>query len=66
MRPDGRERCGRCGADPFAAGEPYITWFWVGPRDAVEARAFHMCVPCGREFPSSVERAEYLRHVALG
>jgi hypothetical protein len=67
MRPVERERCGRCGADPFAAGEPYTTWIWLGSRDqGVEERALHMCVPCGRDFPSTRERAEYLRLVAFG
>jgi DNA-directed RNA polymerase subunit RPC12/RpoP len=66
MRPEGRERCGRCGADPFAGGEPYTTLIETVSVDGIEVRALHMCVPCGREFPSSRERAEYLRLVTFG
>lgn len=61
------ERCGRCGADPFAVGTPFTFWVWIGDgeRERVEARALHLCQPCGREFPSPRERGEYLRLVAF-
>jgi hypothetical protein len=60
------ERCGRCGADPFRAGSPYTIWFWFTREGGSEARPAHLCAPCGREFPSTSERGEYLRLVAFG
>jgi hypothetical protein len=59
-------RCGRCGADPFSAGTPYIIWVWFAMETGTEARPLHMCHPCGREFPSTRERGEYLKAVAFG
>jgi hypothetical protein len=59
-------RCGRCGGDPFLAGTPYIIWVWFSLETGTEARALHMCQPCGREFPSTLERGEYLKAVAFG
>jgi hypothetical protein len=60
------ERCGRCGADPFAHGTPFTFWVWLGgDGEHAEARALHLCAPCGREFPSKRERGEYLRLVAF-
>jgi hypothetical protein len=59
-------RCGRCGADPFGAEEPYTIWVWFAVEDGTEARPLHMCRPCGREFTSTTERGEYLRAVAFG
>ena len=29
----GRERCGRCGTDPFVGGEPYTFWVWIVSKD---------------------------------
>lgn len=66
MREHGAERCGRCGTDPFAGGTLYTFWVWLGGEgEHAEARALHLCVPCGRDFPSKRERGEYLRLVAF-
>ncbi len=61
MQAGRRERCGRCGADPFAAGEPYTSWIWITTDGDVEEHALRLCVPCGREFPSNRACDEYLR-----
>ncbi len=61
MRADARERCRRCGADPFAAGEPYTFWIWVESEGVTKEQALRLCAPCGRDFLSQSARAEYLR-----
>ncbi len=66
MSEDRKERCGRCGADPFADGEPYTFWIWMGNDGLLEERALRLCVPCGREFPSQHARSEYLRLTLFG
>jgi hypothetical protein len=66
MRDAVAERCGRCGGDPFVAGTPFTFWVWLGgDGEHSEARAVHLCLPCGREFPNTRERGEYLRLVAF-
>lgn len=66
MREDFWDRCGRCGADPFAAGEPYTFWVWIAREAGTEPRALHLCRPCGRDFPSTQDRGEYLRLIERG
>ncbi len=61
MPRDERARCGRCGTEPFAAGEPYTWWIWTARDGVVAEHALHLCRPCGRDFPSDEERFEYLR-----
>lgn len=66
MREEHEARCGRCGADPFAGGTPFTFWVWLSREgEQAEARALHLCLPCGREFPTQRERGEYLRLVVF-
>ncbi len=60
------DRCGRCGGDAFARGEPYTFWIWTAGERGLEARALHLCTPCGREFPSQLARSEYLQLTLFG
>ncbi len=66
MRDGQGERCGRCGGDPFAPGEPYTFWIWTASDAGLEERALRLCVPCGREFPTQFARSEYLRLTLFG
>jgi hypothetical protein len=63
MTAGGDERCNRCGADPFSSGEPYTCWIWTMTDGVLEEHALRMCAPCGRDFPTNLARAEYLRLV---
>ncbi len=66
MTSEREDRCGRCGADPFAAGEPYTFWIWLPDGNVVRERVLRLCQPCGREFPSQQARSEYLRLTLFG
>jgi hypothetical protein len=66
MRTERVERCGRCGGDPFHAGEPYTFWIWLPEGEVLEERALRLCLPCGREFPTQRDRSEYLKLALFG
>jgi hypothetical protein len=58
------ERCRRCGGDPFVSGEPHTYWVWSSSEDGVREQPLRMCRPCGRDFDSERDRAEYV-HLTL-